>query len=209
MIPPKFKKRFSRSVFRQLESSVADEPINLEGFSFYLPGTLSQRLNVVGSDSNATLRKLWASFLKPGMNAMDVGANVGYHTIVMAAAVGQPGKVYAVEPLPANVEMLKRNVHVNGLNNVTVLPFAAGARAESHDLYIRDSGFPGQNNSLYSEYIDEIATLERIESVQVMPLDQLIEGDIAVAKIDIEGAEVEALEGMSANTAKSVDCGRD
>ena len=58
------------------------------------------------------------STLKPGMVAFDLGANVGYYTIMMARLVGDSGRVYAVEPFPDNFRLLGENIRRNGLKHV-------------------------------------------------------------------------------------------
>ena len=59
--------------------------------------------------------------LKPGMRVFDLGANIGYYTVMMARRVGPTGRVYAVEPVPRNFELLSRNVGRNGLAERTEL----------------------------------------------------------------------------------------
>ena len=63
--------------------------------------------------------------VKPGDVAYDVGANIGYISILLARKVGESGKVYAFEALPANVDRLRRNLELNGLeSHVEVVPAA-------------------------------------------------------------------------------------
>lgn len=56
--------------------------------------------------------------LKAGMTALDLGANIGYYTVMMAKFVGMQGKVYAVEPYPPSFDLLNRNLRLNGLASV-------------------------------------------------------------------------------------------
>jgi FkbM family methyltransferase len=66
--------------------------------------------------------------LRPGMRAFDLGANIGYYTVMMGRLVGPAGRVYAVEPVPANFDLLRRNVGRNGLGERTELEQIALAR---------------------------------------------------------------------------------
>jgi hypothetical protein len=66
------------------------------------------------------------SRVRGGTVAIDAGANIGLFTIPLARAAGRSGRVMAFEALPSNVELLKRNIALNGLANVDVFPVAAG-----------------------------------------------------------------------------------
>jgi FkbM family methyltransferase len=128
--------------------------------------------------------------LHPGAVAVDVGANLGYFTCLAAKAVGPRGVVHAVEPAPANVDALKRHIRMNKLDNVVVHAVAAAdveavrtlrltARTDHHGLY---------------EHPESPAIAEA--RVSTAPLDSLVEGAANLIKVDVEGAEVEVLEGM-------------
>ena len=58
---------------------------------------------------------------RPGMVAWDVGAHVGFYTLLFAELVGRRGKVYAFEPAPANVELLRRHMEMNAYGKVSIL----------------------------------------------------------------------------------------
>jgi FkbM family methyltransferase len=64
--------------------------------------------------------------LSAGMIALDIGANVGYHVMTIARAVGQSGSVIAFEPDPFNYELLTCNLVINNIRNVCTVPSAAG-----------------------------------------------------------------------------------
>ena len=77
----------------------------------------------LGSYEAAKQRKL-TEFVRPGMVCWDVGANVGIYTLLFAELVGAEGRVFAFEPLPHNVELLRRHVEMNGYRNVRIFPCA-------------------------------------------------------------------------------------
>ena len=56
--------------------------------------------------------------IKSGMRVIEIGANIGYYTLIAANLVGESGKIYAIEPEPANYALLTKNVEVNGYKNV-------------------------------------------------------------------------------------------
>jgi FkbM family methyltransferase len=136
--------------------------------------------------------------LAPGMIAYDIGANIGYVTMMMAKAVGQSGKVFAFEPLPDNLERLRVNVELMAdLAPVIVLPVAVADQPGQSQFQIHASasmgrleGSPGRMNG----YVDQV-------QVPVTSLDAFVyqSGNPApdVVKIDIEGGEVGAVLGMT------------
>lgn len=79
------------------------------------------------------------AFLQPGMTVLDVGAHIGYYTLLAATCVGPRGRVFAVEPAEENVVLLRENVARARAGHVTVLPFAAGGRDGVRNFAITDS----------------------------------------------------------------------
>jgi FkbM family methyltransferase len=128
--------------------------------------------------------------LSPGMTVVDVGAHIGFLTLVMARLVGQTGQVYAFEPGADNLRYLRRNVKQNGATNVAVIPLAAGSGKGTRLLYLAEGSdmhslFPGH------PFTKTIGTLD----VDQVPLDDAVPS-LDFAKIDVEGAEIEVLRGM-------------
>lgn len=137
----------------------------------------------------------------PGSTFVDVGANLGLHTVAAARAVGPEGRVVAVEPTPATAEMLRQNVRLNGLwesGVVEVHECAAGAAPGRARLATNraDSG----HNSLFPE-----ATSTGAVEVEVARLDDLIPpgARVDVVKIDVEGGELAVLHGMERIVAQN------
>lgn len=133
--------------------------------------------------------------LNPSDVFVDVGAHIGYYTLLGARAVGAEGHVYAFEPAPPNLALLTRNIHANGYGDrVTVIPKAVRNRVGSVQLFLdpEDSG----SNSLF------IVSPARKDSVNVeaTTLDEFFGQAgwpaIHTMKVDIEGSEKAALEGM-------------
>lgn len=133
-------------------------------------------------------------FLRPGQSVMDAGANVGLFSVVMAEAVGEQGRVFAVEPVPENVERLSENLAENTLRNVGLYGCALGAQEGSLSLRIaKDAAY----HSLME--VEGGLGTDVVMEVQVQKLDDLWMAagrpDIAFIKMDVEGAEPEALSG--------------
>jgi FkbM family methyltransferase len=101
--------------------------------------------------------------------------------------------VIAVEPTPDNLDVLRRNVEAAGLYNVVVEPVAAGRAPGVRELFVR--GARSAVNSLFAESC--YASVTDVLQVAVLPLDELVDGAADVVKIDVEGAELDVLEGMT------------
>jgi FkbM family methyltransferase len=166
------------------------ESVRVAGTVLYVPGTRRIRLSVVAG--NLRIHRLLDRFVEPGSTVVDVGANIGYNAIHAARRAGPRGRVVALEPTPDNLEVLRRNVAAAGLANVTIEPVAAGSLAAERDLFVR--GAKSAVNSLFPTSC--YAAVTDVLRVPVVPLDALVAGDVDVVKIDVEGAELDVLEGM-------------
>jgi len=129
----------------------------------------------------------------PGMVAIDAGANAGYYSVLMADLVGPQGHVHAIEPGARSLNLLRRNLSVNGFTpNSTVHALAIGSArstavlrstlAEPKNAYVVPAGLPAPPG--FQE-----------EVIETMPLDELVE-TADIIKIDVEGAEEQAWAGM-------------
>jgi FkbM family methyltransferase len=125
--------------------------------------------------------------INPGSVVFDVGAHVGYYTVLSSDLAGPRGRVIAFEPLPANLKYLRRHVRMNGCDNVRILTNCVG---EGSAIARFDDSHGTGVGHLASE-----GTLE----VQVRSLDEMVEsGELPVPqfiKIDVEGAELLVLSG--------------
>jgi FkbM family methyltransferase len=135
--------------------------------------------------------RLVSKLCRPGMCVADVGANAGFYSLLFARHVGPAGRVWAFEPDPVNFAMLQRNVEANGYSNVTMINKAVGAASGKDYLYISDI-HTGDHRTYPSEPRDRVP-------VEVVALDDYFPAGqkIDVIKIDIQGSEGKALEGMS------------
>ena len=140
-LPARLKKRLVRGFFRKLRKSLP-ETINVSGLKIRIPGSLDY--SFVLRDHEPEVQRLIDTGVYPGMVAVDVGSNIGFHAIRMAQRVGSEGKVFAVEPASDNLELLRENLEVNECTNVEVLPFAAGAVRSRRRLYLSQSPHRGE-----------------------------------------------------------------
>lgn len=142
------------------------------------------------------LQQAIKDWVKPGWVAYDVGANIGYISLMLARTVGEQGRVYAFEALPANAERLQQNVELNAWSKVEVVQAAvAGAPGEVQFL-VGPSGGTGKAAGSAGRELDYVAQIR----VPAVVLDEFVykEGNPAprAVKLDIEGGEVLALPGM-------------
>jgi FkbM family methyltransferase len=135
----------------------------------------------------------FVSVLRKGMVVADIGANVGYYTLLAARSVGSAGKVFAFEPEPKNYELLCRNIKENGYTNVVTVPSAVSDRNGTSRLYLSANNFGAHNLSTRSPD----AKFVNIDTVSLDEFFSNYQGRIDVLKIDAEGAEELIFDGMS------------
>jgi FkbM family methyltransferase len=128
--------------------------------------------------------------LKPGMNVIDVGANIGYFTILASKLVGDAGTVLAFEPNSENARLILLDVEINNLKNVKVLPIALSS--EMGNVYF--STHLGSNGGFLSSST-EILQNSRCVVVPTFRLDQISQQPVDLMKLDVEGAEGLVVEG--------------
>ena len=146
-------------------------------------------------------REVAASFrriLRPRMGVLDLGANIGYFTMLAAALVGPEGYVLAIEPNGRNVRLLEASRRANGFAQVSVVQVAAGPRPGVLALHRSHS------NGTTSEPGAGIAALLDAETVGCVRPDSLVPSSrrIDLIKADVEGAEYLALSGCTAILAR-------
>ncbi len=136
------------------------------------------------NEPEVTQYLLWN--LMPGMTFLDVGAAVGWFTLIGAHEVGPEGQVLAYEPMPSRFELLRENVELNGFENVSCFPVALSDK--DGEAYI---GGPGMMR-LTEKRTDTPIKTARLDS----HLRRLGLRRVDVVKIDVEGAELRVLHGM-------------
>lgn len=160
----------------------------------YYPSALSTTLFL---DSNACLNDeiLLRHYLRPGDVVVDVGSNIGTHTLAAATLVGDEGLVVAIEPHPKTFAYLAGNVRRNALGNVVLLNVANGEtdgevgftdRYEDNENCVADSAQP-----------QVMVPLRRLDSIAPAP-----QRTISLLKIDVEGFELPVLRGACDTLAR-------
>ena len=133
--------------------------------------------------------------VEPGWICADVGAHIGYMTLLMAQLSGEKGLVYAFEALPENVQRLQRNIDINKLSNrILVENYAVSDDINQNIMiYVSTNSFEG---SVFPDFANHISELP-IE-IPAISLDKYYSTKVApqFIKMDIEGGEIFAFKGM-------------
>ena len=148
--------------------------------------------------------RLLKRLLKPGDVFFDVGANVGYYSLLASQIVTSAGKVHAFEPVAESLAVLERAVNANGVSNIVLNSVGVGAGEGVVTLYTSDVGEvrnSGQASATPSE------NRPRPRSIRVISLDEYTRsrgvGRVRLVKIDVEGMELDVLRGMSTLLSRS------
>ena len=132
------------------------------------------------------------SLLKPGDTYCDLGANIGYFTLMASRLVGPGGCVIAVEPSTRALRKLTSHLWLNRCHNVLLMSCAVGdVRGYSALQLATESNIGGSG-------VATEQSIEAMERIWIVPLDELLHGGIAapkLIKLDLEGYELRALQG--------------
>lgn len=126
-------------------------------------------------------------YIKTGDVCIDIGANIGHHTILMSHFVGTSGHVFAYEPIPYLRDQMSRSLSINSIHNVTLRDVALSDSEGEMTLYLRKGNIGG------SSLVEGIDTEEL--PVRVTTLDMQHMGKVTFMKIDVEGYEYHVLLG--------------
>ena len=120
--------------------------------------------------------------VKNGDVVVDVGANIGYYTVLLAK---KTKKVYAFEPDKTNYKILRKNIEINGLKNVIAVNAAVGSSDGEINLSKSEENFG--DHKLYGE--------GKKEKVKIVKLDDFVKEKVGLIKIDTQGWEPEVIDG--------------
>ena len=157
-------------------------------------------INKVHEESTTAL---FCKIVKEGDVVVDLGANIGYFTLLAAKLVGKKGKVYAFEPEPRNYQYLIRNIQLNGYDNVVALQKAVADKPGKIKLFICPYDTGHHTIQKYDgiqayrpDFVDEKKEFVEVDQVCLDDFFKNITTKINVIKMDVEGAEMLALAGM-------------
>ena len=192
---------FVRACSWQLRKRMSEQPRDVAIFGgmrlrCYPDSTSASNVHYFGDYYEFHEMSFVAKYLRPGDGFIDGGANIGTYTLLAAQRIGRTGVVDAFEPAPESARRLTENAALNDLTFVRIHEAALGA--------VR-----GQVSfSLDWDVSNRLVGLRRLEGrtmqVEMVRLDDALEGDrwYAMGKLDLEGAEVDALLGAEGHLAE-------
>lgn len=166
------------------------------------------RIKIGSSNSDYALgknelpvQKAFLNYVKLNDVVYDIGANIGFFTIIAAKLVGPGGHVYAFEPISENINKLRHNININKFLNVTVFEKAVSKSSGKEKIFLTKNsgghtlssgGVP--KNKIGEIMIDIVSIDEMVEDLKINPPD--------IVKIDVEGAEYNVIDGMNKTIKK-------
>lgn len=167
----------------------------------YLPLDHAHAGAILRGSLEPTVHQAMIRTVRPGSTFFDIGANVGYFTLVGARMVGPSGRVVAFDPVPVCAAAVASNIALNQLDHTSIRAVAVGDHAGQARLQVVEEA----SWSCLSDTGSHENTEEEID-VEMVKLDDLVaSGELPppdVLKIDTEGAEIMVLEGMRETLAR-------
>ena len=173
---------------------LADAEVTVRAVGRFLLRARSDDLWHVLPWREQAILKAIASRLRPDDIFIDAGANIGIYTVVASRIVGPRGRVFAVEMMPETADRLRNHIHINDLQNVTVIRSAlSDQRGKTVTATVAPGKFGQASIAKSGEGCDGLSTV----SVMTTTLDDVAVdiGRVRLMKMDLEGAELSALIG--------------
>ena len=134
--------------------------------------------------------------VKKGDTVVDIGANIGYYTLILSKLVGDSGKVFAFEPDPENFSLLEKNVKANNLKNAILINKAVSDKTGKTSLFLSENN--NADHRIYKSHDSNYKKKRKSIVVDVVKFDDYFKNKpkISFVKIDVEGAEGAVIGGM-------------
>jgi len=181
-----------------LIARLTSNPVEVQGHKMFLDSKDSLWL-LNGGVYEPAETELVKKEIKRGDVVLDVGAHIGYYTLIFARLVGEEGKVFAFEPNLDSFALLEKNVKINGYKNVVLVKKAVSDKTGRIRLFL--SAYNDADNRIYDSH-DGSPSIE-VEVVRLDDYFKKYDGKIDFIKIDTQGAEGGVILGMSALLKKN------
>lgn len=135
---------------------------------------------------------------------LDIGTNIGYHSLLVASYLQGKGEVYSFEPLPRLFKQFTDSIALNGFTNIIPNNVGLAEKDGEHTIFLREENIAGSSLFNFTDKIDNFIAAEQ-EVIQLKKLDTFLPHltHVDVIKIDVEGYEYEALQGAKELLTKS------
>jgi len=149
--------------------------------------------------------KVFMEIIKQRNIVLDIGASIGYYTLIAARIVGEQGKVYAIEPSPKNIEILRKNVEANSFEKIVEIhQKAISNQSGKIKLFISDKA------NLHTTFKSKLVRQKQVNFITSLEVPSITVDEFLndktppdLIKMDIEGAEVEVIKGMKKTLASN------
>jgi FkbM family methyltransferase len=196
-IPSRFLRAKARAIWQwwQTRNSSRVAVVQRNGLKYrlHLAETIDAGIYYHGCWEPATTEAIKA-FCRKGFHALDIGANIGAHTLLMADLVGHTGSVAAFEPMPWARERLLANVALNEFKWIRVIPLALSDHESLENAHFRSSWTIGSDGVSYetaeslAAHETQFTTLDALVTKKVLP-------GVDFIKMDVDGYEYRVLRG--------------
>jgi len=198
---PLVRSKTTISVGRFIRSRSKSNIVEIEGRKMFVHGHDGLALSIF-KVYEPIQTQIVKKYVKEGDVVLDIGANIGYYTLLFAQLVGPKGRVFSFEPDPVNFDLLRKSVEINDYQNVTLIQKAVTNKNGKLRLYI------GKGNRAINRIYDAgMSDTEDSIEIETTFLDDYFRDQnnikIDFAKIDVEGAESVVIQGMSSILKRS------
>jgi FkbM family methyltransferase len=135
------------------------------------------------------------AFLKKGDNFIDIGANIGYFSLMASKIVGAMGNIFAFEPSKNNLIRLNENIKLNNFSNIKTIQKAVSNSIGELDLFISNDGYDAWNTFAKPFWFKNYSTEKTFTTTLDSFISELEISNLKLIKIDVEGWELNVLKG--------------
>ena len=195
----------TRAMLRHIQSKLQPRYITRDIHDYKMtldlkdPG-ISRALNLFG-ERELDMKFMLERFVKPGMTVFDIGSNIGYYPLLILSLLRGSGKVVCIEPLPANVSLLKQNLILNGYfgrlyGNMPIVEAAVSDRAKDLTFHLSEFSNLGTFHPVETSFGN--GKTIQVRATTIAELSDRY-GNPDLIRMDIEGHEVEVIKGLIAD----------
>jgi FkbM family methyltransferase len=192
-------KRFGKRLMFKVLASNEQILVKIHGIPFYIHSTPASIQEYILQPFEPYTTELFKRAVKPGAIVIDIGAQFGYYSLLAAKFAGPEGKVFAFEPVPSNFKILKKNIQMNNYAHIIhPIQKAIGNKQGKVTLFLYE------RSDSHGMFPNLQATVKEAICVECITIDELFgEQSVDVIKMDIEGNEPYALQGMKKTVSRS------